>query len=132
MGQIINDITTTIKQFSGAELNDNDIAYIVLCAMLIILAIVLIYFSLQTLFWIRIGWAFEDLWHWLKTRRCLRCFFDPRYSILVHDPTLDGDDLTEEDIHEIMDIIYKGNPPKYEIKRDKAVSNTGGNDFFTN
>lgn len=75
MGQIINDITTTIKQFSGAELNDNDIAYIVLCAMLIILAIVLIYFSLQTLFWIRIGWAFEDLWHWQKTRRCLRCFF---------------------------------------------------------
>lgn len=127
MGQIINDITTAIKHlFSGAELNDNDIAYIVLCAMLIILAIVLIYFSLQTLFWIRIGWAFEDLWHWLKTRRCLRCFFDPRYSILVHDPPLDGDDLTEEDIHEIMDIIYKGNPPKYEIKRDKAVSNTGG------
>jgi hypothetical protein len=32
------------------------------------------------------------------------------------------EDLTDEDIHEIMNLIHNGNPPKYEIKR-KEESN---------
>lgn len=59
MEQLINDITTAFGHlFSGTAQSGNDIQCIVLCAMLVI--------SFQTLFWTRIGWFFEDVWHWLK------------------------------------------------------------------
>ena len=71
------------RWFNGERLTSNDITIIVLsiimCVMLIFIIVMLVYLSRITLFWTRIGWAFEDLWHWLKTRRCLRSFFDPRY-----------------------------------------------------
>ena len=127
MGQIINDIIIAIKHLlSGAELNDNEIAYIVLCAMLIILIIVLFVISFQTLFWTRIGWFFEDLWHWLKRRRILRSLFAPNHLTLANDSCFGEEDLTDEDIHEIMNLIHKGNPPKYEIKRKEESSKVLG------
>lgn len=127
MGQIINDIIIAIKHLlSGAELNDNEIAYIVLCAMLIILIIVLFVISFQTLFWTRIGWFFEDLWHWLKRRRILRSLFAPNYLTLANDSCFGEEDLTDEDIHEIMNLIHKGNPPKYEIRRKEESSKVLG------
>ena len=37
--------------------------------LLIILIVMLTIISIQSLFWTRIGWFFEDVWHWLKRRR---------------------------------------------------------------
>lgn len=98
------------RWFSGERLTSDEITVIamsiLLCVMLIVTIALLVYLSRVTLFWTRIGWAFEDLWHWFK-----------RYTTPIPGTCLCDDDLTEEDVHEIMDIIHKGNPPKYEIKK---------------
>ena len=98
------------RWFSGERLTSDEITVIamsiLLCVMLIVTIALLVYLSRITLFWTRIGWAFEDLWHWFK-----------RYTMPVLGTSLCDDDLTDEDVHEIMDIIHKGNPPKYEIKK---------------
>ena len=96
---------------------------ILLGVAIILLIATIIYVSITTLFWTRIGWFFEDVWHWLKTRRYMRRFFDPRYSLLACGPCFEEEDLSEKEIHEIMDMIYKGNPPKYEIKKNKNGRN---------
>ena len=98
------------RWFSGERLTSDEISVIamsiLLCVMLIVTIALLVYLSRVTLFWTRIGWFFEDVWHWFK-----------RYTMPVPGTSLCDDDLTEEDVHEIMDIIHKGNPPKYEIKK---------------
>ena len=98
------------RWFSGERLTSDEITVIamsiLLCVMLIVTIALLVYLSRITLFWTRIGWFFEDVWHWFK-----------RYTMPVPGTSLCDDDLTEEDVHEIMDIIHKGNPPKYEIKK---------------
>ena len=98
------------RWFSGERLTSDEITVIamsiLLCVMLIVTIALLVYLSRVTLFWTRIGWAFEDLWHWFK-----------RYTTPIPGTCLCDDDLTEEDVREIMDIIHKGNPPKYEIKK---------------
>ena len=98
------------RWFSGERLTSDEITVIamsiLLCVMLIVTIALLVYLSRVTLFWTRIGWFFEDVWHWFK-----------RYTMPVPGTSLCDDDLTEEDVHEIMDIIHKGNPPKYEIKK---------------
>ena len=98
------------RWFSGERLTSNESTVIVLSIILCVLSIItialLVYLSRVTLFWTRIGWFFEDVWHWLK-----------RYTTPIPGTCLCDDDLTEEDVHEIMDIIHKGNPPKYEIKK---------------
>lgn len=107
MEQLINDITTAFGHlFSGAALSSNDIQCIVLCAMLVILIVLLLVISFQGLFWTRIGWFFEDVWHWFRRNT----------SLTTKNLGVD-EELTDEDIHEIMDIIHKGNPPKYKIVR---------------
>ena len=104
------------RWFSGERLTSNEISVIamsiLLCVMLIVTIALLVYLSRVTLFWTRIGWFFEDVWHWFK-----------RYTMPVPGTSLCDDDLTEEDVHEIMDIIHKGNPPKYEIKKNKNGMN---------
>ena len=98
------------RWFSGERLTSDEITVIamsiLLCVMLIVTIALLVYLSRVTLFWTRIGWAFEDLWHWFK-----------RYTTPIPGTCLCDEELTEEDVHEIMDIIHKGNPPKYEIKK---------------
>ena len=98
------------RWFSGERLTSNESTVIVLSIILCVLSIItialLVYLSRITLFWTRIGWFFENVWHWFK-----------RYTMPVPGTSLCDDDLTEEDVHEIMDIIHKGNPPKYEIKK---------------
>ena len=98
------------RWFSGERLTSNESTVIVLSIILCVLSIItialLVYLSRVTLFWTRIGWFFEDVWHWFK-----------HYTMPVPGTSLCDDDLTEEDVHEIMDIIHKGNPPKYEIKK---------------
>jgi uncharacterized membrane protein len=58
------------RWFKGERLTSNEISVIamsiLLCVMLIVTIALLVYLSRVTLFWTRIGWAFEDLWHWLK------------------------------------------------------------------
>ena len=39
---------------------------ILLGVAIILLIATIIYVSITTLFWTRIGWFFEDAWHWLK------------------------------------------------------------------
>ena len=88
--------------------------------VLLVLAIAAIIFALNAgMVWTRIGWFFEDVWKWLKRRRFVRGFFDPRYSMLVPGSCFGEEDLTDEEIHEIMNIIHKGNPPKYKIQDDE-------------
>ena len=98
------------RWFSGERLTSNETTVIVLsiifCVLLIFIIVMLVYLSRITLFWTRIGWAFEDLWHWFK-----------RYTTPIPGTCLCDEELTDEDVHEIMDIIHKGNPPKYEIKK---------------
>ena len=104
------------RWFNGERLTSNEISVIamsiLLCVMLIVTIALLVYLSRITLFWTRIGWFFEDMWHWFK-----------RYTMPVPGASLCDDDLTEEDVHEIMDIIHKGNPPKYEIKKTEDGRN---------
>jgi hypothetical protein len=104
------------RWFSGERLTSDEISVIamsiLLCVMLIVTIALLVYLSRVTLFWTRIGWFFEDVWHWFK-----------RYTMPVPGTSLCDDDLTEEDVHEIMDIIHKGNPPKYEIKKTEDGRN---------
>ena len=98
------------RWFSGERLTSDEITVIamsiLLCVMLIVTIALLVYLSRVTLFWTRIGWAFEDLWHWFK-----------RYTTPIPGTCLCDEELTGEDVREIMDIIHKGNPPKYEIKK---------------
>ena len=98
------------RWFNGERLTSDEITVIamsiLLCVMLIVTIALLVYLSRVTLFWTRIGWAFEDLWHWFK-----------RYTTPIPGTCLCDEELTDEDVREIMDIIHKGNPPKYEIKK---------------
>ena len=95
---------------------------ILLGVAIILLIVMIIHISITTLFWTRIGWFFEDIWHWLKRRRIIRSLFTPNYLTLANDSCFGEEDLTDEDIHEIMNLIHNGNPLKYEIKR-KEESN---------
>ena len=113
------------RWFKGAQLTTDDttniVMGIILVVLLIVLIVMLVIISIQSLFWTRIGWFFEDVWHWLKRRRFIRGFFDPRYSSIVPGPCFDKEDLTDEEIHEIMNIIHHGNPPKYKIVRGEDL-----------
>ena len=104
------------------EENSSMTTELLLGVAIILLIATIIYVSITTLFWTRIGWFFEDAWHWLKRRRIIRSLFTPNYLTLANDSCFGEEDLTDEDIHEIMNLIHKGNPPKYEIKR-KEESN---------
>ena len=103
------------RWFNGERLTSDEISVIamsiLLCVMLIVTIALLVYLSRVTLFWTRIGWFFEDVWHWLK-----------RNTLLGHCQCFGGEDLTDEDIHEIMNIIHHGNPPKYKIVRGEDMN----------
>ena len=99
---------------------------ILLGVAIILLIATIIYVSITTLFWTRIGWFFEDAWHWMKRCRIIRRLTDPRYCSLINGPFVEDEDLTDEDIHEFMDLIHKGNPPKYEIRRKEESSKVLG------
>ena len=108
---------------SANEENSSMTTELILLGVAIVLLIaMIIYVSITALFWTRIGWFFEDAWHWLKRRRIIRSLFTPRHLTLANDSCFGEEDLTDEDIHEIMNLIHNGNPPKYEIKR-KEESN---------
>jgi len=104
------------RWFSGERLTSNEISVIamsiILCVMLIVTIALLVYLSRIALFWTRIGWFFEDVWHWFK-----------RYTTPIPGTCLCDEELTDEDVREIMDIIHKGNPPKYEIKKTEDGRN---------
>ena len=110
------------KEAANEENSSMTTELILLGVAIVLLIATIIYVSITTLFWTRIGWFFEDIWHWLKRRRILRSLFAPRHLTLANDSCFGEEDLTDDDIHEIMNLIHKGNPPKYEIKR-KEESN---------
>ena len=99
------------KEAANEENSSMTTELILLGVAIILLIATIICVSITTLFWTRIGWFFEDAWHWFR-----------RNTSLATDSCFGEEDLTDEDIHEIMNLIHKGNPPKYEIKR-KEESN---------
>ena len=114
------------RWFKGAQLTTDDttniVMGIILVVLLIVLIVMLVIISIQTLFWTRIGWFFEDVWHWLKRRRFVRRLTCPPYCSLIPGSYFDKEDLTDEEIHEIMNIIHHGNPPKYKIVRGEDMN----------
>lgn len=83
--------------------------------VLLVLAIAAIIFALNAgMVWTRIGWFFQDQWKRLK-----RNFNDSCHNSLLVCPCCGPENLTDEDIHEIMNIIHQGNPPKYKIVREE-------------
>lgn len=97
-----------------AENADNDITttqMIVLYVLAVVTLALLIYLSIISKFWTRLGWLFEDVWHWFKETAS----FSPG-------PCFGKEDLTDEEIHEIMNIIHHGNPPKYKIVRGEGMN----------
>ena len=113
------------RWFKGAQLTTDDttniVMGIILVVLLIVLIVMLVIISIQTLFWTRIGWFFEDVWHWLKRRRFVRRLTSPPYCSLIPGSYFDKEGLTDEEIHEIMNIIHHGNPPKYKIVRGEDL-----------
>lgn len=79
---------------------------ILLGVAIILLIVMIIHISITTLFWTRIGWFFEDIWHWLKRRRIIRSLFTPNYLTLANNSCFGEEDITDEDIHEIMNLIH--------------------------
>ena len=114
------------REAANEENSSTTTELILLGVAIILLIATIIYVSITTLFWTRLGWFFEDIWHWLKRRRIIRRLTDPRYCSLINGPFIKDEDLTDEDIHEIMNLIHKGNPPKYEIKRKEESSKVLG------
>jgi len=84
---------------------------ILLGVAIILLIATIIYVSITTIFWTRIGWFFEDVWHWFKET-----------ASISPGPCFGEEDLTDENIHEIMNIIHHGNPPKYKIVRGEGMN----------
>jgi hypothetical protein len=126
LGVVMRQETEAFMAAKGREAanegNSSTTTELILLGVAIILLIAtIIYVSITTLFWTRLGWFFEDIWHWLKRRRIIRRLTDPRYCSLINGPFVKDEDLTDEDIHEIMNLIHKGNPPKYEIKKKKKA-----------
>ena len=118
MRQEVDAFMAAKDREAANEENSSMTTELILLGIAIILLIAtIIYVSITTIFWTRIGWFFEDIWHWLKRRRIICSLFTPNYLTLANDSCFGEEDLTDEDIHEIMDIIHKGNPPKYEIKK---------------
>ena len=121
--QEVNAFIAAKDREAAKEENSSMTTELILLGVAIILLIAtIVYVSITTLFWTRIGWFFQDIWHWLKRRRILHSLFAPRHLTLANDSCFGEEDLTDEDIHEIMNLIHKGNPPKYEIKRKEESS----------
>ena len=114
------------REAANEENSSTTTELILLGVAIILLIATIIYVSITTLFWTRLGWFFEDIWHWLKRRRIIRRLTDHRYCSLINGPFVKDEDLTDEDIHEIMNLIHKGNSPKYEIKRKEESSKVLG------
>lgn len=114
------------REAANEENSSTTTELILLGVAIILLIATIIYVSITTLFWTRLGCFFEDIWHWLKRRRIIRRLTDHRYCSLINGTFIKDEDLTDEDIHEIMNLIHKGNPPKYEIKRKEESSKVLG------
>lgn len=68
--------------------------------MLITIVILLVYISIHTFFLHRLGRALKKIWHWF-----MRITMPNIYERQGH--------LSDEEIHDLMNLIYDGNPPKY-------------------
>ena len=115
-------MTAKDREAANEENSSMTTELILLGIAIILLIATIIYVSITTLFWTRIGWFFEDAWHWLKRRRIIRSLFTPNYLTLANDSCFGEEDLTDEDIHEIMNLIHHGNPPKYKIVRGEGMN----------
>ena len=103
MQQEVEAFMTAKDREAANEENSSTTTELILLRIAIVLLIaMIIYVSITTLFWTRIGWFFEDVWHWLKRRRIIRRLFEPNHLTLVNDSCFGEEDLTDEDIHGIM------------------------------
>ena len=74
------------REAANEENSSTTTELILLGVAIILLIATIIYVSITTLFWTRLGWFFEDIWHWLKRRRIIRRLTDPRYCSLINGP----------------------------------------------
>lgn len=92
------------RWFHGYYLNNYDIAIIIcgiiVCIMLITIVILLVYISIHTFLGHRIGRTLKKIWHWF-----MRITKPDIYEMQEH--------LSDEEIHDLMNLIYDGNPLKY-------------------
>lgn len=70
--ELIQDISRVFsKWFDGEQLMGDEIEFIAYCiiigVLLIICIILLLCLAYESHLWRSIRWAFEDLWHWMKT-----------------------------------------------------------------
>lgn len=84
------------KEAANEENSSMTTELILLGVTIILLIATIIYVSITTLFWTRIGWFFEDAWHWLKRRRIIRRLFIPNYLTPANDSCFGEEDLTDE------------------------------------
>lgn len=96
--------TSFERWFHGYYLNNYDIAIIIcgiiVCIMLITIVALLVYISIHTFFWHCLGRTLKKIWHWF-----MRITMPDIYERQEH--------LSDEEIHDLMNLIYDGNPLKY-------------------
>ena len=113
--QEANAFVEAVEEAAASERNSlTSTECVLIYAAFILLIALLIYLCTVNMLWTRIGWFFQDLWKRLK-----RNFNDPYHNSLLLGPCFGPENLSDEDIHEIMNIIHNGNPPKYKIVREE-------------
>ena len=97
------------KEADSAEKDIITTQKIILGVLVIVILSLLIYISILGMFWTRLGWFFEDIWRWFKRAAD---FTSNHYD----------EDLTNDDIHEIMNIIHHRNPQRNGIKQNESMN----------
>ena len=109
-----NAFIAAVEEEAASERNSLTTTECIFIYVAVILLIaLLIYLSTVNRLWTRIGWFFQDLLKWFKET-----------TSIVPSPCFGKEDLSNEEIHEIMNIIHKGNPPKYKIQDDEKLNNS--------
>ena len=97
------------KEADSAEKDIIITQKIILGVLVVVILALLVYISILGMFWTRLGWFFEDIWHWFKRTTDLT---SRHYD----------EDLTNDDIHEIMNIIHHCNPQRNGIKQNESMN----------
>ena len=109
--QEANAFVEAVEEAAASERNSLTTTECVpIYAAFILLIALLIYLCTVNMLWTRIGWFFQDVWKWFNET-----------TSLVPEPCFGKEDLSDEEIHKIMNIIHKGNPPKYKIRDDEKI-----------
>lgn len=99
------------KEADSAEKDIITTQKMILGVLVVVILALLVYISILGMSWTRLGCFFEDIWHWFKRTTDLN---SRHYD----------EDLTNDDIHEIMNII-QNNSFYYEFLLPTMAYNNG-------